>query len=561
MFKTVLKSNFKRYWWVFGLNIALIFVGLMLPVITDNYSGHYYFSYGLPVTFAIAFGAVNAWSVFGYMNSSRAVNLYHSLPSTKTAIFGANVLYGLTSEILPILFSLLLIPLVNGHGYEYIDDRLTVGYILFPALSVGLAIFAASCFTVMFSGSSVAGKVFTPIIVFLPLLGEEFIAYMKDERLFGGYYGTPVMSEKLYGMPYDDKLTVSFWIQLASAAILLILAYIAYRRRKMENAGEVVTVKWAKVLFVQGAALCFGEFISYAVWNRFTYLGTILIGLVAAAAAMMILQKTYRIKGFVKQAVGFLCIVGAIALVYEGDITGFEKRIPDPADVKSVSFSTEYGYADGLTSSDPALIEKIITAHRAIVKDRPEEIFSCRIYLEYKLKNGRTLVRVYHLSADDRDKYVKELLDSREYRQSLYEMDHEWKTVTISVFLPGNYKVDGVDYNLTPAEIKEVREALAADLETVSYEDIYYYTYDSDRQDINLSMDELREKSFEGESWVYRPILSVGPNMPRAYAVLERIQAEVRAEYTETDVSTGVFETNVSEAEAALPQAAVEQIR
>ncbi len=557
MFKTVLKSNLRRYWWVFGLNIALIFLTLMLPVITDNYYGHYYFPYSLPVIFAIAFGAVNAWSVFGYMNSSRAVNLYHSLPSTKTAIFGANVLYGLTSEILPILFSLLLIPLVNGHGYEYVDDRLTVGYILFPALSVGLVIFAASCFTVMFSGSSVAGKVFTPIIIFLPMVGEGFIAYMKDERLFGGYYGTPVMSETLYGMSYDDGLTVSFWIQLAAAAVLLIPAYIAYRRRKMENAGEVVTVKWAKVLFIQGAALCFGTIISYVVWNHFTYLGTIIIGLVAAAGAMMVLQKTYRIKGFIKQAVGFLCIVGAIALVYEADITGFENRIPDPTDVKSVSFSADYSYSDGLASSDPALIEKIITAHRAIVRDRPEDIYSCRIYLEYRLKNGRTLVRVYHLSADDRDKYVKELLDSREYRQSLYEMDHEWKTVTLDVHIPYGYNVDGVDYNLTPAEIKEVREALTADIETISYDDIYNYTYDSDRQAINLSMDELREKSFEGETWVYRPILSVGPNMPRAYAVLERIQAKVRAEYTEADVS----ETENSEGETALPQATVEQIR
>lgn len=554
MFKTVLKSNLRRYWWVFGLNIALIFLTLMLPVITNNYSGHYYFPYGLPVTYAIAFGAVNVWSVFGYMNSSRAVNLYHSLPSTKTSIFGANVLYGLISEILPMLFSLLLIPLVNGHGYEYIDDSLTVGYILFPALSAGLVIFAASCFTVMFSGSSVAGKVFTPIIVFLPMVGEAFVAYMKDERLFGGCYGTPVMSEKLYGMSYDDgRITVSFWIQLAAAAVLLILAYIAYRRRKMENAGEVVTVKWAKVLFVQGAALCFGTVISFLVWSRFTYLGTILIGLVAAAAAMMILQKTYRIKGFVKQAAGFLCIVGVIALVYEADITGYERRVPDPADVKYVSFSADYSYSDGLASSDPALIEKIITAHRAIVKERPEDIYSCRVELEYKLKNGRTLSRVYHLSADDRDKYVKELLDSREYRQSLYEMDHEWKTVTLDVRIPYGYNVDGVDYNLTPDEIKEVREAIAADLETVSYEDLYVYTYDSDRQAINLSMDEIREKTFGIETWVYRPTLSVGPNMPRAYAVLERLQAKVRAEYTEADGS----ETENPEGEAAQPEAAL----
>lgn len=544
MFKTVLKSNLKRYWWIFGLNIALIFISFMLPVITDrSIYGHVFYFSDRPVfiIYAIVFGALNGWSVFSYMNSSRAVNLYHSLPSTKTAIFGANVVYGLVSEILPMLFSLLLIPLVNGHGYDGVDETLTVSYILLPALSAGLAVFAVACFTVMFSGNAVAGKVFTPIIAFLPFAGEAFFSSMREVRLFGGGYGgydDMSLSGVIYGLGYyDGSIQPSFWVQLGLAALMLILAYVAYRRRKMENAGEIVTVKWAKVLFVQGVAFCFGVTISYIAWDGFTYIGTIIIGLIACAAAMMILQKTYRIKGFVKQAVGFACIVGALALIYEADITGFERRVPDPAKVKTVSFTTDDYSGNWLTTSDPGLIEMANSAHKAIVADRPENVYSCKFRINYELSNGRTLSRTYHLSADDRDKYLKELLDSHEYRTSLYNLDQEWKTAKIY-----NLEVHGhdnavryVDYVLTPAEIARVREALAYDLQTLSYDELYNPTYSpDDKPTFYLSLDQTRELVL-GREYLHSPMLVIEPYMPHAYAVLEEIGKSVRDAYSETD--------------------------
>ena len=138
---------------------------------------------------------------------------------------------------------------------------------------------------------------------------------------------------------------------------------------------------------------------------------------------------------------------------------------------------------------------------------------------------------------DDRDKYVKELLDSRDYRLSNYHLDSEWSIATLSVELISNYGMDGVDYNLTPTEIQEFRQALTADLETLSYDVLYDYSiYESDKPTLYLTIDMITEKTFGGRSWAYRPMLSIRDKLPRAYAVLERIDAAVKAEYAEADI-------------------------
>ena len=44
-------------------------------------------------------------------------------------------------------------------------------------------------------------------------------------------------------------------IYAAAGIVFAVLAYAAYRRRRSESAGDIVSVRWAKVLFRYGVAL------------------------------------------------------------------------------------------------------------------------------------------------------------------------------------------------------------------------------------------------------------------------------------------------------------------
>ena len=167
-------------------------------------------------------------------------------------------------------------------------------------------------------------------------------------------------------------------------------ALAVYHRRQLERAGDVITVGWVRPVFRYGMALCWaialGAFfysIFYTLLPRgaWTLLGWMLLwGAAGCFIAEMLLKKRFWVfKTSWKGCVVFLvCLVAAMATL-ELDLLGFERRVPDAAQVKTVEISgiSSAPYDSGayldFSTSDPQTIEEITSLHSSIT-DRKDEL-------------------------------------------------------------------------------------------------------------------------------------------------------------------------------------------
>ena len=93
--------------------------------------------------------------------------------------------------------------------------------------------------------------------------------------------------------------------------------------------------------------------------------------------AEMLLQKAFWVfQGSWKGCVLLLCAMTAATAVMELDLTGFERRVPDPDRVVSLTLYGPYtapnddGRSVGLDTSDPELIRLVTELHRAVVEEK-----------------------------------------------------------------------------------------------------------------------------------------------------------------------------------------------
>lgn len=96
--------------------------------------------------------------------------------------------------------------------------------------------------------------------------------------------------------------------------------------------------------------------------------------------ARMLLDKTFRVFHRWKGAVAVVAVFAALFLVVGFDLTGYETRVPDPAQVASVEIlgvhsepNDNASYMDGVVAEDPEEIALVTQLHQAVVDHREEE--------------------------------------------------------------------------------------------------------------------------------------------------------------------------------------------
>ncbi len=514
MFISAFKLNLKRFWWISALNTFLLLLFFIFPLFQYEYVDYCNPDGGL-IMLAILFGAVNGWAVFSYLNSTRTVNLYHSMPTTRTGLFAANAVFGAISTAVPNLVPAILIPVIikarnqdiDPEQIGYISENVSFGWIVLNTFVLGLVIFALSCFVAMFTGNSVAAKVFTPIIAALPFVVEGIIAMFRSEFLYGSrrYYDLFLMDFFSNDLEYTPLL-ITYLILIP---VLLLLAYVAYRLRPMETAGEIVTFRWARGLFIQGTALCFGILITSITYAGINFLLITLIGMVFGAIAMMLMQKTLRIKGWISQLVIFLVIIAGLFAVFKLDITGYEKRIPKKASaVESVTLDSLGQFGSDFTVDDPELIENVISAHKYIVENRDLDSYST-VTIDYKLKNGRSLQRSYEFPYEAYKKYFSPIVLSDEFKANEFGLDRTWTAATVTWYslATDDEPSDNIIYShdleyarneikLSADQITALRAALEADLAEANDFDKLYIEAAYSTDNNSPSIDKCYEISY-----------------------------------------------------------------
>ena len=205
----------------------------------------------------------------------------------------------------------------------------------------------------------------------------------------------------------------------AAGLILAVCALFIYRRRDMERAGDVVAIPVLKPIFKYcmtfGCAIVLaispelfgsGYTVRSAAATALVVLAMLLGGaFVGYFVSEMLMQKTLSVfrgkwRGFVVSC----AVIIVLTLGAEMDVTGYERRTPDPADVESVSF-TYYGTDEKIRQ--PENIAGIVAFHEEVIaqKDINESAEDTQwLSIEYTLRSGKEMKRVYNIADDAEDR-------------------------------------------------------------------------------------------------------------------------------------------------------------
>lgn len=503
----VFKKTVTRYWPLWGTYFAVWLVILPLNgLMTFQYSTGMGFNGGMgnfaidtvPTTaqgfglgLMVVFGALCAMAVFGHLYNPRSANFFGSLPVRREGLFLTHYLAGLAFLIVPNLVICLLTLLVELAGGVLCWAGL--GFWLAVMCGEGFFFYSLAVFCAMFTGHILALPVFYGIVNALAAG-----LYGLLELVFHGfYYGfagfpdgvqtvvkwlTPVVCLEEAVTAYNVNSAPGFsqlapedlayvarvggiWVSdnrymvvqglgtvgiyAIVAVMLAVCAFLLYRVRRLESAGDVVAVGPMKPVFQYGVALCVGMAFGMvtamvAGGGEIMLMAAMLVwGVLGYFAARMLLEKSFKVFHHWKGALAVAAVFVALFCVVGYDLTGFETRVPAPGTVDSVYVSCNDAVCLGddgdylrLNVTDPEDVELFTILHKEAVEQRDwdwrdyegRELGSTSLNLDYQLKGGGTLSRRYtlYLDLDEVDTegtgawVVQRLYDDRELYWEAY---------------------------------------------------------------------------------------------------------------------------------------------
>lgn len=425
---TLFRKNLSRYWPLWGLASfggAMFPLAMLLELLHNGFRfwspletrQAYYtvLSYGVPVI-SIVYAILCAMAVWSYLYNARSVGMMHTLPIRREGLFVTNVLSGLTMMAIPYTVTGVLTVLVTMlfGGFEPVGVLVTVLGVMGESLFFfGLATFCAFIVGNVFMLPALYGllnfiAVLTDFMVNLLAQGFCFglnssysgtvewlspVVYLIQKISPNSTYETQWVTDRLGGQRYETSVPTSVtlengWLIAAYAAVgvvLMVLAWLMYRRRRSESAGDVVAVGWMKPVFRYGcaaySAILGGRLLYALLWESFqssryfTVLPMILCmiagGAIGYYAASMLLAKTPRVfkttwKGMLAVALGCAALCGAMKC----DLFGVVRRVPAPDSVKLVNVyaaGSNYYLTPG---KDDDLIAEVRALHQTIIDDK-----------------------------------------------------------------------------------------------------------------------------------------------------------------------------------------------
>lgn len=443
----VFKKTVLRYWPVWAAYsviwlVTLPLQGLMMlqleaqarPGLTGGYMENFAW-YTVPgmadltLVLAVVFGVLAAMAVCSHLYNPRSANFFGSLPVRREGLFITHYLAGLAFLIVPTLGVFLLTLLIEAIG----------GAVFLPGLGFWLAVTCGECF--FFYTMAVFCGMFTGHILALPAFygifnvlasGVYTLVEAVARQFYYGFTGfsgwmdevvkwlTPIGNlgswrVELYRAENGYMIRGLDIVAVYAAAALALAAasFLLYRSRRLETAGDVVSVRPMRPVFQYGVAFCAGLVFGIGTsailgGGEPTLMVSILVwAVVGYFAARMLLEKSFRVLRFWKGAAASAGAFVLLFLVVGFDLTGFETRVPAADQVDYVEFDGHrliYLHDSGdhffETENSTELVDYAILLHRAAVEQRDQRpsggrMTTTTLRVIYHLKNGGELSRYY----------------------------------------------------------------------------------------------------------------------------------------------------------------------
>ena len=398
---------------------------------------------------AIVIGMLTVVVLFGYLYSSRGNTLINSLPIRRESMFLTLYLTGLVPLLLCQLLTMLLtVLLTRGSGIG-----LQSYMIWFVCSALGLLFFYGfSCFCAMLTGNLIVLPAVYTVLNFTAYALESCVNSCISTLVYGMVNRGPEMlflspfvyiNERVMSLVNPDY-SVSFKGLPALAAyaaaglVFAVLALLLYRRRRMECVSDLVAIQALKPIFricmAVGTAFVCGAFLFSNFFNSIVFgteaawlMGILLVlgAILGWGVAEMLIRRSVRITPMPWVGLAVVCACCVLTVfIAEADLTGYEKRIPDPQKVERISLGFDVG-----TFSEPDNIAAMEALHQELIDKKDaydggnseymnaakrwqvstlpaatkesgkiasaEDVYQYYLPLTYELKDGSTLERYY----------------------------------------------------------------------------------------------------------------------------------------------------------------------
>lgn len=516
--KTLLKKDLTRFAPLWGLYTLGL---LMLLFLTwDDKSVPFYNIYAFRSLFSgmALYNGVYALAVvamlFGDLYNTRMCYGTHALPMTRGCWFGTHILSGLLFSLIPTaLMAAASIPLLNSVDLE---QGWQLGFYLFVDMNLqyltffGIGVFAAMCAGNRFGQTAIYGMLMVgSILLYLP--ADALLAPL----LFGVTLNSDpyAMLSPIYVlMTRNNLIQIDDWSETLAdgtrwyhgsftlgqgwstlfllaglGVVFLALAYLLYRRRNLESAGDFLAVPKLRPL-IGGCLAVMGASAALAVLELFGYygsydlteqLGFAFVGLtIGWFAGQMFLERSTRVFG-PKKWVGLLVMLalaaGAMGLT-KLDPLGIDDWVPEVSEIRGARINGSY-YVDTpeelaqVIQVQEFALEEHLTEEDVepyLATDDANQPKFARLQIVYTKSNGMGAIREYYVASDSQ---AGDLLRSLTSKVSFVfgrdEITSPQKLMAC-VGKPDNISVSGYklpEELLTEETVRSLFEAVIADCE------------------------------------------------------------------------------------------------
>ena len=520
----IARNTLRRCWPLWAAYLGFLLVTFPLPLLSEirtarERSGLLYACRDVIGNMAVfqalagmAVAVLTVMLLFGYLYNGRGNTLMNSLPVRRESLFLTLYLTGLIPMLLCELLVMGLTMLLTA-AY----DIGTVWFLRwFACAALGLlAFYGFALFCAMLTGNIlVLPAVY--VVLNLTVIGfETCIRELLSNLVYGMTPGALRLSFLSPPVKISDDLKVvtsypetvrmeglgTLAVYAAVGVMFALLALLLYRKRRMESVSDIVAIPVLKPVFrvCMGfggaflfAAVIFENFFKNSVsGSAAAWVMAVLLVIGACLGwliAEMMIRRTVRAFPLRRKGLALICLICVMTVIAaETDVTGFEKRVPDPDKVDHVEFCYDSEF------SDPENIRLVTELHRELVRDK--QIYDSKsedymrlgekayrlnaqgeqeadlwmdywVPISYVMQNGRELQRVYTIvfNAHDVDRpdstmgKILNLLNSREGIRSRMQTTVPMEAQYVNYAVINREGLNGMEnsYRLSPQETLEL---------------------------------------------------------------------------------------------------------
>lgn len=520
----IIRQDLKQYGWIGILYLLGLLFLIPFIMLFDVHEGQqsvqldslYDVASGISYVLLLIFPVLAGTFLFRYLHAKAPSDLYHGLPITRSQLLTSHLSSVILLITVPVWITAIITALIHPYVDYYVYDLMMVWEFSIIFTVLGLFVCAFTILMAICFGQTLIQMIVTYGILFTPawlmVLGithiKQFLFGFHDYYFENGYSNffsyekiTPLL--RIVGGSRESFGWFELTLYFVLAVIFLGLGYMLYRKRDGAAASQTIVYRFLTPMFIVlvmlFTSLVAGIYMSSIGDNSRAMLITGYIGggVFGFLVVEMILHRTWLV--FTRKVLvhGVICMIALAAILYipVSNIGGYESRVPESTEVKSVLFSDGYfsfmnqydSYGQPLKpnlssyfTEDEEYAATVIKLHQALVEKHKEGVLTenekytsdtMDITIGYELKNGNRVMRRYTVLTSELKDELKPLIESKYYKELVYNIEKLTDDQTSRIILDGPYVGNRIEIT-DPNEIKEFKELYIDEIMSMSYEDM-----------------------------------------------------------------------------------------